>query len=193
MPMVDLEYELEKRYVVGLRAIFKNEIEFLYNSDITKTNVVISSEYPDIKDGAEFKTPHLVVGGIGLQWNNHTSFGSNYLKPVMQNGVKIGEQFVNIIPYSLTILAIGVQSDSKNLGLKAFNFISFGASEVFEQMGLNIQTIAKSSTTPQKQYPETIFETPLMVSGYFEWKGTKSTELAALHILKDIKLQLETY
>lgn len=188
--IVDIERRIEKKFVIGLRAIFEMDDSFIYNEDDTLTKIMITPEYPE--KGASFYTPHLVVTNISYQFNLQNSFYGNYLDDIINNdGVHIGAKSANIVPYSLNVICLAEYYVSKDLANKVVNYMAYVAREVFNRMSLNIQTVSKSPTIAQQQWAEHIFETNVTVNGYVQWSGTKTKDLTALNIMQKIKQNLE--
>jgi hypothetical protein len=170
MSSVNIEYELEKRFVLALRAIFEIDDTFVYNDDEETTKLLIASEYP--QQGTEIKIPRIIVTNISFGFNSLNSINNNFYREVFVNG-KYGQEFLNIIPYNVNLMCLAPLFDSKDLANKVLNYISFEASEVFDAVQLNVMNVAKGVTVPQSQYPEKIFETPIAVQGKVDWKGVK--------------------
>lgn len=188
--VVDIERDIEGRFVTGLRAIFEMDSSFVYNEDDTKTKIMITPEYPE--KGSSFYTPHLVVTNISYQFNRQNSFFKNYHQDIINDdGIYIGTKSANIVPYSLNVICLAEYFVSKDLANKTVNYISYAASEVFDIMGLNIQNVSKSPTAAQQQWAEHIFDTNVTVNGYVQWAGRKTTDVEALNIMKKIKQRLE--
>ena len=47
IPITDIEYELEKKFIKGLRAIFENDDDFRYNENDKESGVIITTDYPE--------------------------------------------------------------------------------------------------------------------------------------------------
>jgi hypothetical protein len=188
--VIDIEKDIEKRFVYGLRAIFEIDDFFIYNEDDTKTKVMITPEYPE--KGSSFYTPHIVVTNISYQYNMQSSFRDNYYYDLADtNGVHIGEAHANLVPYTLNLICLAEFYVSKDLANKVLNYMGYVAREVFDKMNLNIQTLSKSPTVAQQQWAEHIFETQVAVQGYVQWYGTKTTNISALNILNRIEQTLK--
>jgi hypothetical protein len=173
VPIFDIEYELEKRFVKGLRAIFENDDVFSYNSNDEDTKVIITTDYPQ-KD-APGKTPHIIVTDVGYNINTQNFFGNNFYRDFATATATNGAQeFVNIIPYSINLVSLGEWSLSKDLGSKVAQYVSFIAFDYLsETLELHIQSIGKNPTAPHAQYPEHIFQTTISLQGNLYWAGAK--------------------
>jgi hypothetical protein len=151
---------------------------------------MITPEYPE--KNVSFYTPHLVITNISYQFNRQNSFFTNYHEDIIDdNGVYVGVRNANVVPYSLNIICLAEYYISKDLANKTLNYISYVASEVFDILGLNIQTVSKSPTVAQQQWAEHMFNTNINVNGHVQWSGSKRTDIEALNILQKIKQTLE--
>lgn len=173
----DAEYEIEARLVKGLRAIFEKDKRFIYNKNIKKTNLLITTDYPDVISSQEL-TPHVVIGNVSFQNNLHTSFGYNFYKESNHNGLKNSvNEYAYVIQYSATITSVASKNTSKDLASRIAWYISFGACKYLsEDLGLQISSLSKSSSVPSKQHPEKIFDTTIQISGTLYWIGKKLPE-----------------
>lgn len=181
---LNLEKKIVEKYVLGLRAIFESDDTFSYNDNDSITNLMITPEYP--KKDATFKTPHMVVTNVSYSHNRSSTFNHNYSRDIVNGqGVHVGREYVNTIPYSLNIPCLGEYFTSKDLANTLMAYLSFDASEIFDWLKLNIQNVSKSPTSPQKQYAEPIFETIVSVQGYLEFTGTKTFD--TITVLNKIK------
>jgi hypothetical protein len=184
--LINLEKEIEKRFVIGLRAIFENDSYFIYNEDDETTKVIITPEYPD-KD-IVLKTPHLIVTNISYNMDTQTSFYNNFYDTAYdKNGFEIGKKFATVIPYNANILCLAEYYLSKDLANKVVDYAGFSAREVFDYMGLNVKNLSKSPTGAQQQFPEKIFETAVSIQGHVEWHGSKTNVPDVESILNKIK------
>ena len=176
MDILDIEYELEKKYVKGLKAIFENDTDFSYNSNDEVTKVIITTDYPE--SDIPFKTPHLVITGIAYQLNPQNTFSNNFYRDLNYNGMVNGAQeFANIIPYSLNFICLGEWSLSKDLANRLIQYLSFIAYTYFSDvLGIQMMSISKGPTAPQAQYPEKIFETVIAVQGNMNWTAAKTPD-----------------
>ena len=176
MSILDIEYELEKKYIKGLKAIFEKDTDFSYNSSDEDTKVIITTDYPE--GDTPFKTPHIVVSGIAYQLNPQNTFNNNFYRDVEYNGMANGAQeFANIIPFSLTLICLGEWSLSKDLSNRLVQYLSFIAySYFYDILGVQVMNISKSPTVPQSQFPEKVFETSVSIQGNLEWAGTKTSD-----------------
>lgn len=190
--VADIEYEIEKRFVLSLRKIFEFDDRFIYNKDEKITKIVITSEYPE-KD-APLKTPHIVVAGISYQFDMQRTFYGNYndLELDSSGKIVIGENFVNVVPYSLSIICLGELFSSKDLANKVVNYITLAARDVFDGLNLNIASVGKGASGARSQQPEKIFETNVSVQGHVQWNGSvKAANISELNILREIKKEIE--
>ena len=69
----DAEYELEKKLVRGLRAIFEKDSRFVYNKNQKESDLMITIDYPDNADVID-RIPHIVVTGINISNNMQKYF-----------------------------------------------------------------------------------------------------------------------
>ena len=185
--VIDIEREIEAKYVIALRTIFEFDNKFIYNKDDKLTKVLITAEYPDKQ--AVLKTPHIVIAGISYQFDTENAFYKNYARNVFdENGRCIGSVSVNVVPYNANIICVGEQYLSKDLANKVVNYLVIAAKEIFEGLHLNIRSVSKGQTGPYRQYPDKAFETSIAIQGHVQWQGTsKTTDIAQLHILQKIK------
>lgn len=175
----DPEYELEKRFVKGFRAVFEKDERFVYNKNQNQTGVVITTDFPDDAD-TPLKIPHAVISDIVFQNNIQTSFGYNYLRDVsVKNIINGAQQYAFIYPYSLTIYCSGTRNASKDLAARVNWWLSLGATAYFsENLGLQITGIQKGRSNLSAQYPEKVFDTPISIQGTLYWVGSKGPENA---------------
>lgn len=190
MPAMDLEYELEKRYVTSLRSIFAFDNKFIYNEDDEKTLIQITPDYPE-KD-AIIKYPHIVVTNISFDVNLDNTLNRNFAYNMFDtSGMMQGSKFLNIIPYSITMLCLAELFESKDLSNKLVNYISFSASEVFDVMGLHVTRVSKGVSTPQQQFGEKVFQTPVSVIGNIHWQGTRTVDFDVDKVLQKIQSNIQ--
>ena len=184
----DAEYELEKKLVRGLRAIFEKDSRFVYNKNQKESDLMITIDYPDNADVID-KIPYIVVTGINISNNMQNTFGYNFYKDVTHKGMKNGAQeYAYILPYSVTLLCSGQQSTSKDLASRVHWYITFAAAEqLSENLGLQITEVRKGQCSPSKQFPQKIFDTPIQISGTLYWVGTKGPENSLASIDKPLK------
>lgn len=184
----DAEYEIEKKIVRGLRAIFEKDSRFVYNKNQKESDLMITIDYPDNADVIE-RIPHIVVTGVNISNNMQNTFGYNFHKDVAHKGMKNGaQQYAYILPYNLTILCSGQQSTSKDLASRVHWYITFAAAEqLSENLGLQITDVRKGQCSPSKQFPHKIFDTPIQISGTLYWIGTKGPENSLASIDRPLK------
>jgi hypothetical protein len=193
MPCVDIEYALEEKFVTALQGVFAFDDKFIYNEDDIQTKIIITPDYPE--DNTPIKVPHLIVTGISYEFNLDTSMFRNFAGNVFgDNGIQTGNKYANIIPYSVTLICLAQLFESKDLANKVINYISFEASEAFDYVGLNITRTIKGQSSPQTQFPEKIFQTPVTVTGNLHWTGTKTVDMLNIsNVLQKIKSNIENY
>lgn len=190
MACVDIEYELEKMLVTSIQGVFAFDNKFIYNEDETLTKVSITSEYPD--ETVPLKQPQIIVTQISFDFNLDNSLNRNFADQIFgKNDVFMGNRYMNIIPYSVTLLCLGQYYESKDLANKLVNYVAFQASSVFDSVGLHITRVSKGASTPQAQFPTKVFQTPVSVLGNLHWVGTKTTDVDLTTMLNNIKLKLE--
>lgn len=168
MSFFNAEYELEKRFIKGLRAVFEKDEDFNYNVDRTKSSIVITGDYPDNED-APLQKPHIVIMSIATSDNAQNTFTNNFLRDVSYNGMSNSvQEYAFIIPYTATIFCSGEHSVSKDLASRLREYLATAAyGYLSETLGLNITNIQKSQCNPSKQHPQTIFDTAISVQGTF--------------------------
>lgn len=173
----DAEYEIEKRFVKGLRSIFEKDGRFLYNKDIKDTKLLITTDYPDNLEKLGF-IPHIIVSNVTLQNNLHNSFGYNFYRQSDHKNLKANvQEYAYIIQYSVVLQCTAAKNTSKDLANRLAWYITFAASKYLsEDLGLQISNISKSSASPSRQHPEKIFDTPIQVTGTLYWVGSKLHE-----------------
>jgi len=187
--LIDIEQQIEARYVKAFKAIFEKDDTFVYNEDDKLTKLIITPEFPE-KD-ATLKTPHLVVTNITYNFNCETSFYSNYYMDIFDDeGRQIGKRYLNIIPYSLGLVCLSEYFVSKDLANRALSYLTFTAKELFDSIYIKVGSVSKNPTSPHRQYPEHIFETTLSVQGNLEWEGNKIRDLELLNMIKILKTVL---
>lgn len=188
MSFFNAEYELEKRFIKGFRAIFEKDEDFNYNVDRTKSDIVITGDYPDNED-SPLQKPHIVIMSISTSDNAQNTFTNNFLRDVTFDGMANSvQEYAFIIPYTATIFCSGEHSVSKDLASKlreylvttAYGFLS-------ETLGLNITSVQKSQCSPSKQHPQTIFDTAINVQGTFYHISRKKPDGFLAGIDKPIK------
>ena len=175
--LFNIEYEIEKRLIKGFKAVFEKDKDFNYNVDRNETGVVITGDYPD-DEQAPLQKPHIVVNSISLSDNTQNMFTNNFMRDIKYDGMKNAvQEYAFIIPYSATILCSGDHSVSKDLASVLREYIAFSAyGYLSETLGLNISNIQKGSASPSKQYPQTIFDTPISIQGTFYHIGRKKPD-----------------
>ncbi|MCX8074095.1 MAG: hypothetical protein N2749_00715 [Clostridia bacterium] len=187
VPIVDIEYELEKKFVKGLRAIFENDTDFSYNDNDIDTRIIITTEYPE-KD-IPSKTPHIIVTNIAYQINTQSFIGNNFYRDINYMGMKNGAQeYANVIPYSLSLICLAEWALSKDLANRLVQYIGFVAHDYLsEDLGLHVDSVSKNPTSPYNQYPEKLFQTTLSVQGHYYWTGAKTLNGILTGIDKPVK------
>lgn len=172
----DLEYNLEKNYILALRSTLMEDEDFTYNSDLTESKVDITTDYPEKE--MEFKIPQIVVTGVSYSISD-TSLSNNrmnaIIKEVEGEQVNVGERYVTIVPYSISLICFASNTGlSKDLANKLVNLIKFEASEFFNyKLNLNIHSINKSPTSMYNSKPNQTFMTTVSISGNIHWVGEK--------------------
>lgn len=166
--MFNAEYELEKRLIKGLKAVFEKDEDFNYNVNRNDTGVVITGDYPD-DENAPLQKPHIIVTSISISDNAQNTFTNNFMRDIKYDGMKNAvQEYAFILPYSVTILCSGDHSTSKDLASILREYLSCSAyGYLSETLGLNMTHIQKGGSNPSKQYPQTIFDTPISIQGTF--------------------------
>lgn len=185
--MVNIEAEIEQRFINAFRQIFEKDDVFVYNEDDTLTNLIISLEYPQTE--APFKTSQLILTDISYNFNKSTAMFNNYCEDIYDKNILIGHRAINIIPYTLTLICLGERFNSKDLANKALSYITFVYENLFLALRLNIRNVSKAPTRARQHLPEKIFETSISVEGYLDWTGvTLANDLHQLNVLKKVKI-----
>jgi hypothetical protein len=174
MGFIDIEYEIEKRYIAGLRRIFEFDEEFMYNDSDNKTRVIITPDFPETDNS--FKTPHIVVTGIAYQTETESTFGNNFFRDVALSGIRnYATEHTFQIPYSVSLVCMGEGDISRNLANKLFYYVSFHAYDFLSgNCQLNFRNVGKGPSGPKEQYPEKIFQTPITVQGMMAISAVKT-------------------
>jgi hypothetical protein len=189
MPVLDLEHELETRFVSTLRSVFATDNKFLYNKDDKQTKVLITTEYPDTE--TPWKTPQIIVTDIAWNFNAYQFIGNNFNRDVAVGKIVNAQtEFAASVPYSVTLLCMGIKYDSKDVANRLFNYISLINFADFNATGLNIVNIGKNPMVVATQFPEKVFQTPITVSGEFIWTGLIDVNGTVLQH-DDIKLETQ--
>lgn len=173
----DVEYEIEKRFMLGFKSIFEKDKRFSYNKNQKETGLVISLEYPDNLD-TPLKVPHLIISNVSFQGNLHNTLGYNFAGDTTWNGMVNGAQkYAYTFPYSATMLCVGPQSVSKDLANKLAWYLMYGSvGYLSEGLDLQFQNVSKGACSPSKQYPDKLFNTPVQVQGVLYWMPAKGPE-----------------
>lgn len=168
MDFFNAEYEIEKRFIKGFKAIFEKDKDFHYNVDKAISEVVITGDYPD-DEQAPLQKPHIIIMSVSMNDNTQNTFTNNFLRDVKYEGMSNAvQEYAFIIPYTVTIFCSGEHSTSKDLASKLREYIATLAyGYLSETLGLNITSIQKSQCTPSKQHPQIIFDTVISVQGTF--------------------------
>ena len=187
--VMDIEREIERKIVTAMRFLFTMHPRFHYDDEHRKSRVVIGIDYPE--NEAPLQMSQLCIGGITYTFDMGTSLGNNYLGPFYgENGVKIGDQFANIVPFSYQISCYGERNASRDLANAVVSNVTFVGRDVFEQLGVRTLRAEKGHTAPTKQFPK-VFNTTVSVSSVLEWKGIiKAFDPAQLNILQKIQANI---
>lgn len=177
MEHFDPEYEIEKRFKKGFQAVFEKDDEFKYNKNDECSNIRITLDYPEDERIPE-QFPHIVITNVSYEDDLQMSFGYNYMRDYKKGDINnYARDFAHIFPYNLQILCVGNKNESKDLASKVHWYLSFAAQVYFsEELSLQISRISKGPTSPSKQFPEKIYNTPISVTGTLYWVGTKKHE-----------------
>ncbi|MDF2841738.1 MAG: hypothetical protein K0R00_164 [Herbinix sp.] len=165
MSYTDIERDLEARYVKGLKRIFEFDNEFMYNNSDSQTKLVVTTEFPS--EEQPFRTPHIVVSGIGFQNDTGFGFNNNFYRDVAMNGIQnYSSLYMSQVPYSISLICLGRDDISRNLANRVFYYLNYRAFKYMsDSLMLNIRGVAKNPSSPKEQYPEKIFQTPILVQG----------------------------
>ena len=188
---LDLEYLLESKIIIALRAIFKHDDDFTYTENELDSRIIIASSFPE-KD-ADFKIPQIVVSVQNISMSSATSLFDNYESDIYNSsGQVIGSKFSTIVPYNISIICIANNDSlSKDLSNKVFKYIIFTKSEIFNgQQRLGIQNISKSQGGQYRQMPDKAYAHNVALSGTLHWSGTKTFSPDDMIILNKIRLDI---
>lgn len=176
---IDIERHIEKEFVLALRAIFEKDDSFVYNEDDTKSGIMITPEYPPYNDdrSVPLKMPYIVVTDINYQFTRDTTFGNNFSNNIEDStGLVIGEEKYTSIPYNLSILCYAEEFQAKDLANKVIGYLMHTWEDLFDMLHLNIRGASKSVARLQTQYPNKIYQVPVVVNGVADWVGVKKVE-----------------
>lgn len=172
----DLEYHLEKNYILGLRSTLMEDTDFTFNPNLEDSKVEITTDYPQKE--MEFKIPQIVVTGVSYSLSE-TSLSNNYMNAIIKEvdgeTVKLGERYATVVPYSISLICFASNSSiSKDLANKLVNLISFEAMDFFNaELNLNVRSISKGGTSIYNTKPNTTFMTNVGINGNIHWVGEK--------------------
>lgn len=190
MDVMDIEREIEKRIVHSLRFLFGLDKRFLYDDDIKKTKMCITTDYTE--NEGPLKLPQVVVSGITYSFDMGTSYFNNYARPLFsESGVNIGHRYINVIPFSYQLGCYGENYTSRDLANAALNYVTFAGIPAFKALNIRTLRAEKGNTTPTAQFPK-VFHTPVNISSSFEWRGeVTAIDETKLNILKSINLNIK--
>lgn len=190
----DLEYYLEKSIITGLRATFMEEDIFKYSPDDIKTEVIITSAYPDLD--IDFKTPQIVLVDSNFALSQ-TSLSNNFEGDIIEKDEHgrnqvVGKRYATIVPYNATISCFAQEHGiAKDLGNRVFNIIGFEARDLFNNyFNLNITNVSKGGTGLQRSKPNNTYASTVSISGNIHWIGEKRPLKAKY--FKNIELMMKT-
>ena len=172
----DLEYHLEKSYILGLRSTLMEDEDFTFSPNLEESKIEITTDYPD-KD-MEFKIPQIVVTGVSYGLSE-TSLSNNYMNAIIKEVdgemVKLGERYATVVPYNMSLICFASNSSmSKDLANKVVNLLGFEAMDFFNnELNLNIRSINKGGTNVYNTKPNMTFMTNVGISGNIHWVGEK--------------------
>lgn len=172
----DLEYHLEKNYILGLRSTLMEDTDFTFSPNLEDSKVEITTDYPQKE--MEFKIPQIVVTGVSYSLSE-TSLSNNYMNAIIKEvdgeTVKLGERYATVVPYSISLICFASNSSiSKDLANKLVNLISFEAMDFFNaELNLNVRSISKGGTSIYNTKPNTTFMTNVGINGNIHWVGEK--------------------
>ena len=120
-----------------------------------------------------------------------TSLGNNYQGAVYNDdGVKVGDRFSNIIPFSYQLSCYGERNASRDLANGALSNVTFVGRDLLEKLGIRTLRAEKGHTSPMKQYPK-VFNTPVSVSSMLQWTGVvQALATSQLDILQKIQANI---
>lgn len=169
--IVDIEASIEDIFMAALRAQFIHDPNFTYSKDVRNGKLEITLEYPERFD-APLSKPHILISNISYSMNLDLSMFRNFFQDKFdKDNFNDKSMKANIIPYSLSITAIGGKSTSKNLANRIVNYIGITYQKMYDDLGLNIMSVNKSPTTSATRYPEKVFETSIQIQGRLAWTG----------------------
>lgn len=166
--VIDIEREIEAKFIYAFRAAFSDDQKFKYDKDEKLSKIVITVDYPE--KTVPFKTPHLIVSGVQYQMNMDLSFSQGFQREIRdKTGAYIGSVIARPIGYSLNLSCMAPQSMDKDMANKVVNFMAAIYTKVFINAGLNITSIQKGPSRAVQQYSERIFETSIGIQGTTHW------------------------
>ena len=149
--------------------------------------MLITSSYPE--KNFRFQIPHIYIHSIDYE-TTETSLAQNYFRDIIVDNRIIGKEYLTYINYNVQLVCIASKSGiTKDLGGRLFNHVSFGASELFDEVGLGILRVRNvGGGDVQKMFPEASFSKSIGLSGTLTWTGQKVD--LDVDILKRLKLRI---
>lgn len=172
--IIDIEREIEKRFIIGFRQVFVNSPLFQYNDNEKESKVVITPDFPiDDYDG---KVPHIVVTGIGYSSSTDTGLSDGLNADLLGQGIiNYGSEHYIRVNYSASFLCYGIYDNSRNLANELFYWVRVRARNYFShKLKLNVRELSKQPTAPDKQFSQKIFRTSISISGMLELAMTET-------------------
>ena len=188
----NIGYELEKRFVLGLKRVLGFDPKFTYNANEALTKVMIASAYPQ-KDYS-MKVPQIVVQVNNYSMENNTLF-ENYYDVIIESGKTVGYKWLMTVPYSVSLVCLAsVDGIAKDLADTVGSYIKFGASSAFnDTLSLNTSNISVSQGGGQyRNMPRLAFAHTASVQGVLHWTGIKKNDPDELETIDKIHVLLQT-
>lgn len=164
----DVEYEVERRFILFLRHLFENDPVFKYNDNESETLIKITTEYPEISD-APLHIPHVIITGVVAQTDPSLTFHGNFLRDVRDDeGFMKYEEHMYLWNYSLNFSCWADNiSVCKTLSMKLAQAISM--TEYLDTAELNnlhiVGNVVRSPVGMYQQHPNKVFSGSLNFQG----------------------------
>lgn len=186
--VMDIERVIERKITTALRFLFTMHPRFRYDDEALKTRVIIGPDYPE--NDKPLAMSQICVGGITYVFDMEMSLGQNYLGPQYENGIKVGDKYATVIPFSYQLSCYGERNASRDLANAALNNATFVGRDIFNKLGIRTMKAEKGHTSPSKQFPK-LFTTTVSCSSVMEWVGIiKAFDPTQLNLLEKIQANI---
>jgi hypothetical protein len=174
---VNIDAEIEKSLIIGLRTVFSFDPDFPYNESPSASRISISSAYPRKDD--PMGIVHIVVISEGYQTSQQSLY-NNFSDDIIEEGRVVGKKYRAAIPYSATLVCLAEgDAIAKDLANRVVSYLSFAAADLFNDiLKLNIQACARTRGGPQRQIPEKAFAHTVSINGVLNWTGVMKNAAA---------------